>query len=277
MTTLLEIYWNVKPQIIESPFPLRWYSILFAVSFILGYVILKKMYKNDGVPIEWVDDALMYVMIGTILGARFGEFLFYHPQDLFNNPLEVILPFEFSPEFRFTGFQGLSSHGAAIGITIAIWLYSKRVTKKSILWSLDRVVVGIALAGCFIRFGNFMNHEIIGKPSDLPWAVVLKYHYEEIPTPRHPSQLYESFTYLLIWCSLMFTYWKKEMFKKEGFIFGQFLVLMFTARFFLEFFKENQSSFENDLIVNMGQLLSIPFVLTGLFFIFRSNENTSTV
>lgn len=259
---LLTIIWNVKPQIIEiGSFQLRWYGLLFASAFIAGNYLMGKMFKHDKVPDNWLDKILIYVLIGTVLGARLGHVFFYDWDYYSQNLGEILMVWK----------GGLASHGAAIGIIISLWLFSRNVSHKSILWALDRVVIVVALSGLFIRLGNLMNSEIIGKPTDVPWAFV----FERVDLlPRHPVQLYEAIAYTLIFIFLYHLYWKKNAGEKEGLLFGLFLVLLFSARFVLEFYKNSQGGFESSLgdVLSTGQWLSIPFVLAGLFFIWRSQK-----
>ncbi len=224
---------------------------------------------------EWLDKLWIYVAVATVVGARLGHCLFYDWAYFSHHPLEMILPFRFQPEFKFTGFQGLASHGAAIGIIAGLWYYSKKVSKKSIFWILDRAVIPIALAGVFIRLGNLMNSEIVGEVTVRPWGFrfVNAYGLENPLSPRHPAQLYEAFCYLLSFGVLMYLYWRTKVKDRQGFIFGMFLILIFTARFFIEFVKENQVEFEETMTLNMGQWLSIPFVVVGCFMLWYSGKN----
>jgi prolipoprotein diacylglyceryl transferase len=260
---LLSIYWDISPQIFKlGPIEVRWYGLLFALGFLLGYYIVERMFKRDGIDVKVLDKLFMYTMIATILGARFGHVFFYGWDHYSQHPEEILKVWH----------GGLASHGGAIGIITAMYFFSKKVSKKSMLWILDYVVVPVALAGCFIRLGNLMNSEIIGTKTDVAWAFqfVKAGSVLDKTAPRHPAQLYESICYLISFVVLMYMYWKTDAKKKEGMIFGSFLVLIFTARFFIEFIKENQEAFEEGMTLNMGQLLSIPFVLAGSFFIIRS-------
>ncbi len=218
------------------------------------------MFRAENAPEEWLDKAFVYVVVGAVIGARLGH-VFFYDWDYYSKHLMDI------PQI-WKG--GLASHGGAIGIILALWIYSRRVSKKSILWILDKVVVPTALAGCFIRLGNLMNSEIYGKPApeDFPLAFIFE-RVDQIP--RHPVQLYESVSYLIIFIILYFVYWKTNKREKPGYIFGLFLVLVMGARFVLEYYKHEQGGFEEaiDNFLSTGQLLSIPFVLIGLYFIFR--------
>ena len=272
MSTLSYIIWDIDPEIISSPISIRYYGMLFASAFIAGYYLLQRMFKQDDVPSEWLDSVLMHTIIGTVAGARIGHCLFYDWAYFKDHILEIFLPVAFEPELHFTGFQGLASHGAAIGIIIALFIWSRKVSKKNILWILDRVVVAVASGAFFIRMGNLMNSEIIGEPTTVAWAFVFKY---VDGLPRHPTQVYEALAYLTIFIILAFLFWKKDWSKRQGGIFGLFLILLFGFRFCIEFMKENQVSFEDSMALNMGQWLSIPFVLIGAYFLAKSKKSNS--
>lgn len=267
------INWNVDPEIFNLGFiSIRYYGVLFALSFAFGYCIEKKMFLSEGLSVDWVDKLWLYVAIATVIGARLGHCFFYEWDYYSQHPLEMILPFRISP-FRFTGFAGLASHGAAIGIIVGLWYYSKKVSKKSIFWILDRAVIPVALAAFFIRTGNLMNSEIIGLPTDMPWG--FRFLHSDVPnpeTPRHPAQLYEAIFYLISFFVLMYLYWRTNVKQKQGFIFGSFLILIFAARFIIEFVKENQEAWEDGMVLNMGQWLSIPFVVLGIFMLWYSGK-----
>lgn len=269
------INWDVKPEIFNlGGFSLRYYGLLFVLAFIFGYKIEERIFKAEGLSMEWLEKLWIYVAVATVIGARLGHCIFYDWVYFSQHPLEMILPFRFAPEFRFTGFQGLASHGAAIGIITGLWYYSKKVSKKSIFWILDRAVIPIALAGVFIRLGNLMNSEIVGEMTTRPWGFrfVNAYGIEDPLAPRHPAQLYEAFCYLLSFGVLMYLYWRTNVKNRQGFIFGMFLILIFTARFLIEFVKENQVEFEETMTLNMGQWLSIPFVAVGCFMLWYSGR-----
>lgn len=265
---LNSILWDIDPEIFRlGPLAVRWYGLLFALGFLLGYYIVEKMFKKDGIKLEWLDKLFVYTMIATVVGARLGHVFFYGWEFYSQHPAEIIKVWR----------GGLASHGAAIGIILALWYYSRKVSKKSILWILDYVVIPVALAGCFIRLGNLMNSEIIGTQTNVPWGFqFVRASIFEPNSPRHPAQLYESICYLISFGVLMFMYWKTNAKQFEGRILGAFFVMIFTARFFIEFIKENQEAFEEGMKLNMGQLLSIPFVLAGLFFIIRSYRIKAT-
>lgn len=269
---ILAIDWNVDPEIFKiGAFSLRWYSLLFAAGFVIGFYIVKKMFESEKIPLAWLDSLLIALVIGTVVGARLGHCIFYDWDYYKDHLIEMILPMQFEPTFKFTGYQGLASHGGAIGIILALYFFSKRVSKKSILWILDRVVVPVALAGMFIRLGNLMNSEIIGKEATVSWAFIF---YQVDPIPRHPVQLYEAICYLISFVILYRQYWKTNIKDQLGRLFGLFLVLIFGFRFFLEFFKRSQGGFETALgdALSTGQWLSVPFVIVGLYFYLRKKE-----
>ncbi|SDC44774.1 prolipoprotein diacylglyceryl transferase [Williamwhitmania taraxaci] len=258
------INWNIDPEIIKlfGVFSIRYYSLLFLTGLFLGYYIVKRIYIKENLPIEKLEKLAIFIFIGTIVGARFGHCLFYEPEYYFKQPLEIILPFRWDAggRFEFTGFQGLASHGGAIGVLTAIVLYCKKY-HTNFLWVLDKVAIATPVTGAFIRFGNFMNSEIIGEPTGSNYGIV----FQRVDLlPRHPTQLYEAFLYLTIFLVLYRIYSNQKTKRQNGYVFGLFLVLLFGARFILEFLKINQVDFENGMILNMGQLLSIPFILSGI-------------
>lgn len=278
------INWNVRPQLIDLGFiEIRWYSLLFLLGFIIGYYILSKIFKKEGLSIDLLDKLSFYVVISTILGARLGHCLFYEPDIYLKHPLRMILPFEgtIGQDFKFTGYQGLASHGGAIGILIGIYLFS-RSTKKSYIWTLDRLAIVTALAASLIRLGNLFNSEIYGHETTLPWGFRFlreSLYYGtpvEVIVPKHPTQIYESLSYLLIFVVLILFYYKKYPAIKPGFLLGLFLTTVFSARFFIEFLKENQVDFESNMALNMGQILSIPFIITGIILMFRKPRASQT-
>jgi len=252
------IEWSVSPEIFHlGPISVRWYGFLFAMAFVAGYFIMTWVFNKEGRPRTDLEQLSVYMIFGTVIGARLGHCLFYNPEYYLSNPIEIFKVWE----------GGLASHGAAIGILTAIYLFSKKKKNYPMLWTLDRVVIVVALAGTFIRLGNLFNSEIIGRPTDVSWAFIFT-AVDNIP--RHPAQLYESIAYLIIFLILLFLYYKGIEKNKSGLLFGIFLVLVFTFRFFVEFVKENQSGFEETMVLNMGQILSIPFVLAGIVFITKS-------
>jgi prolipoprotein diacylglyceryl transferase len=268
---LLQIDWNPSPILFKlGPIAIRYYSLMFVIAFMLGLYLMKKIFISEKISLEKLDSLFIYIVVSTLIGARLGHFLFYDPQFLIEKPLEVILPFRFSPKFEFTGFAGLASHGAAIGIITALYIYSKKVLKKPIFFILDRVVVPVALGAVFVRLGNLMNSEIIGKPTNADYGFVFKRLGEDFP--RHPAQLYEAICYLIIFVILYFVYWKTTKKEKPGYLFGLFFVLLWTVRFVIEFFKEAQVDERSEWALNTGQWLSIPLVIVGLYFMFRKTK-----
>jgi phosphatidylglycerol---prolipoprotein diacylglyceryl transferase len=268
MHLLNYIQWDPSITLVDLGFfQLRWYSLLFATGFILSYMILSRYFQKENVSIEKLDKLTVYIVLATIIGARLGHVIFYDWDYYSNHLLEIFLPFRFEPSFRFVGFQGLASHGGSIAILIAVWLYRRNQHLKE-LWTLDKLALVVPLAGMFIRLGNLMNSEIIGKPAEVPWAFV----FEQVDNvPRHPGQLYEAIAYLLIFGITNLVYHNLK--KQNGFVFGLFLVLLFSARFIIEFFKTHQSDFEIGMTLNMGQILSIPFIIFGLVLMFIKNKN----
>jgi len=345
---LLYISWDISPNIYEGFLTVRYYSLFFAISFILGFYLVKKMYLNESAPVEWMDKLLVYTVFGTIIGARLGHVLFYEADYYLENLGEVLMIWK----------GGLASHGAAIALIISMYLYSKKITKKKTLWSLDKLVVVVALAAGFIRMGNLMNSEIVGIRTDnesgffyekkasekiagffglsddqLEFTetnddtlidgikypkmmvnirlgqilmkpvyakeftnrhLILKsvreadffttysstnYHlsnanllsFPVFIIPRIPTQLYESFSYWAIFLFLFWAYWKKQWYEYQGRLFGAFLTLLFMVRFILEFFKEHQT-LEDQTLLNMGQYLSIPCILVGLYYWIKSKK-----
>jgi len=262
---LSEIIWDINPEIVRfGDFAIRWYGLLFASAFMVGQYVMSKMYKQEGKKEEDVDTLLMYTIAATVLGARLGHCLFYEPEYYLANPLKILMVWE----------GGLASHGAAIGILLGIYLYSRTKADQSYLWLLDRVVIVVALGGAFIRFGNLMNSEIVGLPTDLAWGFVFVKNNESFA--RHPAQLYESISSLLLFFSLYALYNRKKEHTPQGQIFGIFLIVLFGLRIVYEFFKENQVGFENGMPLNMGQILSIPLILAGFVVLFRSFRKSQT-
>ena len=269
--TLLQIDWNPSAEIFKiGSFAIRYYSLMFVCAFMLGLFLMRKIFIEEKIHQDKLDSLFIYVVVATLLGARIGHFLFYDPSFLIEKPLEVILPVKFSPKFEFTGFAGLASHGGVLGIIIALYFYSKRKLKKPLLFILDRITIPGALGAFFIRIGNLMNSEIIGKPTNSDYGFVFKKLGEDFP--RHPAQLYESISYLVIFGILMFVYWKTDKRNKLGYMFGLFFVLLWSVRFVVEFFKEAQVDERAAWALNTGQLLSIPLVLVGLYFMFKKSK-----
>ena len=248
----LIIPWNVNPEIFRiGDFAVRWYGLLFASGFVFGYYLMRKIFRNEGLTDATLDRLTVYVAIATIVGARLGHCLFYEPEYYLARPLEILKVWH----------GGLASHGAAIAIPISLWLFARK-EKKPFIWALDRVVIVVALAGALIRLGNLMNSEIYGVETTLPWGFVFLRNGEN--APKHPTQIYEALAYLTIFGILMRIYWKNLGKQKPGLLFGLFLILVFGFRFFVEYVKEDQVAFEAGMKLNMGQLLSIPFVMIGV-------------
>ncbi|MDD4820129.1 MAG: prolipoprotein diacylglyceryl transferase [Flavobacteriales bacterium] len=268
----LTIVWDPPLGFDFGFYTLRLYSIMWFCAFFFGLMVMKKIAKKDGMSEDDLISLLFYVFIGTLIGARLGHCIFYEWSYFKDHLLEMILPFQFSPTFRFTGYSGLASHGAAIGIVISMILLSKKI-KKPFLWIMDRMVIGVALGGAFIRIGNFFNSEIVGKPTEGSFGVIFKALGETFP--RHPAQIYEALGYFILFFILWQLY-KKGWAKNQGLIFGTFLIALFTIRILIEFVKENQEAFENDMVINMGQILSIPFILAGIALIIFSKLRKST-
>ena len=252
------IVWDVNPMLIDSFVKVRWYGLMFAIGFLVGYKIVDKMFKKEGVPADWIDKLLLWVVGATIIGARLGHVFFYAWDQYKDDPIKILYIWE----------GGLASHGGTIAIIIAVLLFSVITTKRSPLWTFDRLVIPIAFVGALIRIGNLMNSEIFGHATDLPWGFMFvrsaEWHYFYEGQACHPTQIYESLCYLALFGLLMWMYWKKNAQNRPGLIFGVFLTLLFTARFLIEYVKNPQEEFERDMILNMGQLLSLPFILLGI-------------
>ena len=256
------IRWDVDPDIFSvGIFSIRWYSVLFALSFVLGYFVMKKIFRQEDVSVKLLDRLTWYMVFGTLIGARLGHCLFYEPDYFLKHPVEIVLIWQ----------GGLASHGAAAGILIALYIFS-RVECRPYLWILDRIVIVVALSGFLIRMGNLFNSEIFGHPTALPWGfefVRSSVHAQ----PCHPTQIYEALSYLSIFVWLCRLYFKKSEKPYPGILFGTFLVSLFTVRFFIEFLKENQVDFEKVMMLNMGQLLSIPLIVWGIYLLVRKTEH----
>ncbi|MEX2585737.1 MAG: prolipoprotein diacylglyceryl transferase [Balneolaceae bacterium] len=239
-----------------GPIEPRWYGLMFATAFIFGYLLASRLMTVAGRTPEEVDRLLIYILIATVIGARLGHVVFYDLSFYLRNP-------ELIPAI-WRG--GLASHGAAIAIIIAMWLYVKRTPRMTFYWLADRVVPSVAIGGMFIRIGNFFNSEILGTATDVPWAVI----FARIDSvPRHPSMLYESLSTLVVLAAIMAIYYRYDKKPPEGSMFGSFLVLLFTGRFLIEFTKLHHSDFEAALILNMGQWLSIPLVIFGAWLLLK--------
>ncbi|MFT4733153.1 MAG: phosphatidylglycerol:prolipoprotein diacylglycerol transferase [Algoriphagus sp.] len=265
---LLEIIWDINPTIVKlGEFELRWYGLMFAGGFLLGYQVITKIFKDEGKPEKDLDALLLTMIIATVLGARIGHYVFYEWEHFGENPGKFIAEMLIPP------YAGLASHGAGFGIVFALWFYSRKRADQSFLWIVDRVAVTVALVGFFIRSGNLMNSEIVGKPSNLPWAFTFMKNFEFEQIPRHPAQLYEALSCLVLFV-ILYSIWNKyKATLPDGLLSGVFFVWIFGLRFVWEFFKENQEAFEDGMTFNMGQVLSIPMVLFGIFLLFKANQN----
>lgn len=255
------INWSVDPEIFTIPgvdWPIRWYGLMWAIGLILSQQIMYHIFKVEQRPAKDVDTLTLYIILATFLGARFGHFLFYDPSVFLTDPLSIILP----------PYAGLASHGGAIGILIGLYLYCRRL-KYDYFWMVDRLVIVVCITGGFIRLGNLMNSEMIGIPTTVPWAFV----FELVDNvPRHPAQLYEAI-YCFLLFGLLYYIWKVKRHQvANGFIFGVFLVVLWSLRFVDEFFKVAQEPFEENLPINMGQILSIPFVIAGIIILIKTRK-----
>jgi prolipoprotein diacylglyceryl transferase len=278
---VLGIDWNVTSELIEgSPTPNK-YGLLFVSGLILGFFVMKRIFKKENIDEKILDKLLMYVVIATILGARFGHVFFYGPYyDKFDQYGNLIEKGYFDhPADMFKVWEGgLASHGAAIAILIALWIFSKKVSQKPMMWLLDRVGISVAIAACFIRLGNLVNHEIIGTPTDLPWGFKFnhagaEYLINGVQVFRHPAQLYEAAWYLIAFILLMYMYWKRNAAEKPGLLFGVFLIFVWTARFIVEFVKVGQTERDGLWLLTTGQILSIPLITVGVFLTWKALKN----
>ena len=278
------INWDFSAELIEGYKTPNWYGILFVTGLILGYFVVKRMYKKEGISNDALDKLVLFMVVPTIVGARLGHVLFYGPwfdlfdpqgflleRGYFSHPLDIFKVWE----------GGLASHGAAIAILFSLWYYSKKIVQKPYLWTLDRISAPIAIGGTFIRLGNLVNHEMVGHETNVPWGFRFLEHdrylfdgtWESIPV-RHPAQLYEAICYFIGFLVLMFLYWKRDLWKKPGVVFGAFLIFFFGARILVEFFKLGQSETDDKIAamtgLNTGQWLSVPLVLTGIYLIWSA-------
>ena len=263
----LYIRWDMDP-IISNNFSIGYYNLLFAGGIFFCAYIIKNIFKKENILESYYYTLFYYCFIGIVFGARLGHCLFYEPSYYLNHPLEMILPFRINNgSIIFTGYRGLASHGGTLGLIIALYLFSKK-TKIGMKKAFDYIAIVAPLGACCIRIGNLMNSEIIGRETTVPWAFI----FERVDLiPRHPAQLYEAIFYFCIFVLMLFLYKRQGESRKEGFFFGIVLTLIFSFRFLIEFLKERQVDFENNMFLDMGQLLSIPFILTGLYFIMGHN------
>ena len=267
----LSIVWDVNPNLISldqvpviGQLTVRYYGVLFAAAFVLGYILFMKIFKNEGISIEVLDRLTLYMVIGTIVGARLGHVFFYQPDYYLSHPHQILYIWQ----------GGLASHGAAIGIMLALYLFVRK-EKKPYLWILDRISIAVALAAFFIRTGNLMNSEIYGNQTDLPWGFIFVRANEVVP--KHPTQIYEALAYLVIFYILYRIYFKTKGSFKPGLLFGLFMLLVFSARFLIEFIKEVQVPFEKTMALNMGQWLSLPFIALGIILLYRAHKSPASV
>ncbi len=278
--------WDPSIGINLGFFTIRWYSLMFVAAFLLGYRLMTKMYVKDGIPKEKMEPLFMYTFISMLVGMRLGDVFFYSWDYYKNHLLEIILPFKekagssalfgLLEGWEFTGFTGFASHGAAIAIIIAMYFYSRKHLKKPLLFILDRLAIVSALGAFFVRIGNFFNSEIYGKATGSDFGVIFPASDPEL-LPRHPTQLYEAFSYLVLFFILYRLYWKSNKKEQLGYLFGVFMVGLWTLRFFIEFLKVAQTEGREDWVfnsLNTGQVLSIPLILIGFWLMFRKPKTT---
>lgn len=263
------VTWSVNPELFHlGPFVIRWYGLMFVIGFYLGYKIMERIFRHEGVPEKWLGVLLVYVVVATIVGARLGHCFFYEWDYFSKHPVEIL----------YTWHGGLASHGGTIGIMIAVILFSIFTAKRNPFWTFDRLVIPIALVGALIRTGNLLNHEIYGHPTDLPWGFRFVLNLNDwmagappvYSVPSHPTQIYEALCYLALFGLLMWMYWRRNAGERPGLLFGVFFIWLFTARFLIEFIKNPQEAFEVGMTLNMGQWLSVPFILMGVGFVIYS-------
>lgn len=252
------IHWNISPEIFSLGFlHLRWYGVMFVIGFSLGFYFMTKICTWEKKPIEKLDSLLMHLVLGTTIGARLGHCLFYEFDYFIRHPLEIFAIWQ----------GGLASHGGGTGVIIALILFSRKNPEFSLWWLLDRIAVFTVMTGAFIRLGNLMNSEILGRPTDGTWGVIFD-RVDQIP--RHPAMVYESLWYALVFLISYRLYLRFKEKTPQGLLFGFVIAAIMLGRFFIEFVKENQSAFEKDMVINMGQILSIPFILAGIFLVIRA-------
>lgn len=302
----LHFVWNPSEGIDLGIITIRFYSLMFVIAFGIGLMIMKKIFIRENESLEKLDALLVYTIIGTLLGARLGHVIFYQSELFKDDPLSILLPIRTNPEFEFTGFSGLASHGAAVAIIISTYFFSKRVMQKPLLWLLDRVVITVASGAVFVRIGNFINSEIVGEITTSKFGIQFvqdyfskldavnetkienyKQAYQAIATDpnfshllaqvpaKHPAQLYEALAYVFVFIILYLLYWKTNIREKQGYLFGLFLVLLWSVRFVVEFFKESQGGIESAFgnILKTGQILSIPFIFVGFYFMWKAFQS----
>lgn len=313
MTHALNIVWNPSEGIDLGFFVIRFYSLMFVIAFGLGWYIMKNIFERENESIEKLDSLFIWTVLATLIGARLGDVFFYDWEYYRNHLTEILLPIRENPQgtlfylikgWEFTGFRGLASHGAAIAIIIVMYFYSRNILKRPQMWILDRIVIPVASGAIFVRIGNFFNSEIVGKETNSPFGIQFIRDYfspndavnaTHLATPneaykaiatnsqfaellqqvplKHPAQLYEAFCYIFVFAILFFLYWKTDAREKTGYLFGLFLVLLWSVRFVIEYVKESQGGFESALgLLSTGQWLSIPFILIGLYFVFTAEK-----
>ncbi len=264
--TIAQILWDVSPTIFKlGSFEVRWYGLLFALGFLTGFQIIAWAFKLENKKSEDLDALLLTMIISIVLGARIGHYVFYEGAEFSKAPIKYLIDMLLPP------YSGLASHGGAFGVLIGLYIFKNKHKEYDYLWLTDRMVIVSALGGAFIRFGNFMNSEIVGKATDKPWGVIFKQNGEDFA--RHPAQLYESLSCLLLFFILIFLYNKWRDKTPKGSLTGIFFIWIFGLRFFYEFLKENQKSFEDTMSLNMGQILSIPAVIIGIIMLYKSFQD----
>ena len=277
------IVWNPDLEAFHlGPIAVRWYGLMWIIGLALAYFVVQRLYKEQKIKDEYFDPLFLYCFFGILIGARLGHCIFYEPDYFLTSGkglIEMILPIRFMPDgdFKLIGYAGLASHGGTLGLMIALWLYVRK-TKLSIWTVLDNIAIATGTTACFIRLGNLMNSEIIGKVTDVPWAFIFE-HVDKVP--RHPGQLYEAIAYAILFC-IMWTIYKRSHQHPTpntqhpqvgtGWYFGFCLVYIFTFRFLIEYTKEIQEAFEASLPLDMGQILSIPFVIIGVYCMIRAKK-----
>ncbi|MBR1804208.1 MAG: prolipoprotein diacylglyceryl transferase [Muribaculaceae bacterium] len=270
--TLDFITWTVSPNLYDGFVTVRWYGLMFAIGFLFGYEVVYRIFKHEGAPEKWLGSLFIYVVVATIVGARLGHVFFYDWNYYSHHLGEIIKVWE----------GGLASHGGTAGILLAVWIFSKHITKRPMLWTLDRLVVPVGLVAALIRIGNLMNHEIYGAPTDLPWAFCFVENLHQwmrgaepvFSAPSHPTQIYEALCYFITCAVCMWMYWRRNAQEREGLIFGVFMLGIFVPRFFIEYIKNVQEPWEIAMRqtwgIDQGQLLSLPFIILGVWLIVRA-------
>ena len=311
MTHFLSFTWNFYDGLDLGFYTLHYYSLMFVVAFGLGWIITKKIFDREGESVEKLDKLLVYVIVGTMIGARLGHVIFYQPELFKEDFVSVFLPIKLNPHFEFTGFTGLASHGAAFAVIMAVIYYSKKVIHRPVLWVLDRITLSVACGGIFVRLGNFLNSEILGRITSADTATAVRFVQDKdlishgaairitgeenaakayqliqhdprftdilakVPF-RYPAQLFEAFGYVFVFAILFYMYWKTDARKHHGLLFGVFLILLWSVRFLVEFVKESQGGFDSFGLLT-GQWLSLPFIAVGIWLVLTSKNRTETL